>query len=155
MHLYLILFALLIIVVLTAIAGNLLWKLRKQNQKAELAFKEQEQKAAAKVVQTQKDIQFIAKAYLARQVDLSEASLRIHHLANCLGLEGNQRVKVSVFDTVATEIGHIPTHQAWRTLNKEDKTGFRKLFSKLETQYSEQAKLLAKPLAEGELISLS
>jgi len=144
-----------IIIILSVIAGRLVWKLKKQTDKTHEFNEAINQRAAEKIIQIQNDVQFIAKAYLASQVELSEASLRIHNLVNLLGFEGDLRAKVSVFDDVANEIGHIPTHQNWKNLSKEEKKAFRAVFEQLEEKYGERAKQLAQGLAAGELINPS
>jgi hypothetical protein len=150
---YLTLFASFIVIALAAIAVYLHWKIRVQTKKAKALQAEQDAKTAEKILQIQKDVQFIAKAYLSDQVELSEASLRIHHLVNCIGLSESQRATIAAFDAVATQIKDIPTHQAWKDLTKEEQKNFRNLFNELENKHGNEAKRLAKPLANGELIS--
>lgn len=140
--------AVMIIFVLSGIAVYLHLKLHKRQKQIAEAEKEQEKNTAQKIAQIQKDIRFLAKAYLDEQVELNEASLRIHHLANYLGLDEQQRKLYAPFDAVAQQISHIPTHQGWKSLDKSERKHYQSVFSNLETEHSESAKSAALKITE-------
>lgn len=143
MHPAWIIAALVIIAVLAATAIYLHLKLYKQKQRLAEVEREQAENTAKKVQQIQNDIRFLARAYIDDQVELNEASLRIHHLVNYLGLDEQQRKIFESFDAVAREIQNIPTHEEWKSLDKRARRVHEVTFLKLEDQHAEEAKRAA------------
>lgn len=150
MQTFLLTSALIVIGILVVIAIYLNIKLYKRKAHIRKEEQKQQQKQAKKIQQIQMDIRFIAKAYLAEQVELNEASLRIHHLANYLGLDEQQRKPYSVFDTIATQIQAVPTHDEWKSLDKKTRRKYEAMFFELESNYSTRAKESANEIASSE-----
>ncbi|MFT7559791.1 MAG: hypothetical protein ACI93R_001706 [Flavobacteriales bacterium] len=137
-----------IIMILTGIAAYLHFKLYKQRKKVSIAEKEQQQKLQQKTQQRHQDIQFLARAYLEDQVELNEVSIRIHQLANFLELNTEERKPYSVFDTIAEQLQHVPTHNGWKTLDKSTRISYQALFESLNKEHRENAKLQAEGISK-------
>jgi hypothetical protein len=133
----------LIIVGLASTAVYFQLKLYQQRKRIEQVQHEQAELASQKMLQIQKDIRFLAKAYLDEQVELNELSLRIHHLANCLQLDDEDRGVYRVFDRIAEEIKDIPTHSEWKNLDKATRKKHQKRFIQLESEHKSEAKISA------------
>lgn len=136
-----------IIVVLAAIAGRLLWLLRRQRQ-AEQARAEAESAVGQKVaVEALDSVQILARCYLEGQVGGSEAALRIAVLLDQPAMSSNHREQGRVFTEVAAKLAHIPTHADWKALTRAERDRFRKEMEELESHFAESMKTAAEQLA--------
>ena len=116
--------ALIIIAVLTGIAGVLLYKVKQKNihQRAQLAEKE----AAIKVQRDKvnNSIQILAQAVGRDELTLTEASIRISFLLDSLGVSEGVREEFSAFYQLMEQTRHIPILENWKNLSHKEQKDF-------------------------------
>lgn len=66
-----------------------------------------------------------------------EASIRIKHLLDQLGVDLSAHDDISVFYIITEKTAHIPTHEQWKTLPKMAKDKFSKEMQSYEKEYAE------------------
>ena len=138
----------IVIAALTVVAAYYLWRVRELSTKQK---KQHEDYLAALNKQRQlanESLQLLAKAYLAEQVELPEAALRISRLLDQIDLDPKRRETFRVFDEVTQRIAHIPILQEWRKLSKESREQHRKTLARMEGEYRDFAKDAAQKLLE-------
>jgi len=140
--------AALIIAVLAAVAGNLLWRLRLQTQAEKAALQQAEQESLAEQIDAQQGIEVLARCYLGGQVGGSELALRIAVLAETARRDRNYLKDTAVFSEMAAALAHIPTHQAWKSLSAEERAKYSTEMALLEGKYSEQIRAAAAAIVE-------
>ncbi len=140
--------AISIILALTAVAIYFQWKLREQQKKQALALAVIEKTAQEKYQKIRKDIVFIAQSYLADQVELPEASLRISRLADLVLDERESRSNFQPFDQFAEAIAEIPTHADWKMLTKQERKRHEKTMKDLTIKHQDAARMAAKQIIE-------
>ena len=140
--------AISIILALTAVAIYFQWKLREQQKKQALALAVIEKTAQEKYQKIRKDIVFIAQSYLADQVELPEASLRISRLADLVLDERESRSNFQPFDHFAEAIAEIPTHADWKMLTKQERKRHEKTMKDLTKKHEDAARIAAKQIIE-------
>lgn len=128
-----------IIAVLAIVAGRLLWRLRQQNRARQQRLGETAQRAL-------EGIRVLAGSYLAGQVEACEVALRITVLLDQPGIPAPLRGHGQVFAELAGELGHIPTHQAWRDLPAPRRSQLRSEMDQLEIRYRERLLVAARAL---------
>jgi hypothetical protein len=126
---------------------SLCWRLLQQRKRQALRLAAQAEKAAAKGDEALTSLRIIAKSYLARQVELAEASIRISRVMDQLNLDPAERAPFGVFDRVNAELSAIPILAEWHALSKSDRQHHRKTIARVEKQYAEQAEPAAIHLA--------
>lgn len=114
----------LIIVVLSAVAITLHWRLYKVKQEIKMRKAEVEQQYHLARAQLNQSVQIICRALLADQVECAEASIRISALMNQLSVNGAEREEFVAFDKLAEAISHVPILDAWKQLPKVQKKEF-------------------------------
>jgi aryl carrier-like protein len=114
----------LIIVVLSAVAITLHWRLYKVKQEIKMRKAEVEQQYHLARAQLNQSVQIICRALLADQVECAEASIRISALMNQLSVNGAEREEFVAFDKLAEAISHVPILDAWKQLPKAQKKEF-------------------------------
>lgn len=146
--------AVLVILLLVAVAGFLHWQLHLRKKRAA----EQEAELAAKIAKKRQEaansLRFIAQSYLAEQVELAEAGIRISRLLDYLAVNEAQRAQYRVFDEVYQRLQHIPILQAWKDLPKQEKRSHLKLINEVESEFKDFAEDAAKTLATFNLEQL-
>lgn len=116
----------LIVAVLSAYAGRLLWLLKKQNQAQKAAELHQQQAHQAQLKQYNQKLwvsmETIAKATQAGQCELSEAAIRLCVLLERLYLEPEQDLakKFPALHGLYRAIAHHPTHDARKQYSKKE-----------------------------------
>jgi hypothetical protein len=105
-----------VIVMLSAYAMTLWWRLQRQtsDRQHSLALAESARERLAGDINA--SITILARAMLQEQVSKTEASIRISTLARGLPAEAFERAMYYPFDELAKATAHIPTHQRWRRL---------------------------------------
>jgi hypothetical protein len=108
--------AVLVVAGLGFYAGKLLWELKRQNRRQELA----RQKRIDSITES---IQVIAKAMEQQQCDLSEGCIRICNLLTAIPAK-EQPDYASIYPSIYTlygKIEHMPTHKEREQLPKKDR----------------------------------
>ena len=141
----------LIIILLSTVAVYLLWQLhlrKKRDQQLQLKYERKAKKAREDNIDS---LRIIAKCYLAEQVELSEAGIRISRLMDMLELSDAQRSPYKVFDQIHKKLAHIPIFQDWEALPKKEKRGHTETIARVEEEYKDFAVDAAKQMTNFEL----
>lgn len=144
--------AILIIAFLAGYAVLLLIRIRAQTKRHQEVEQTAQKNWQEKKARINTDIIIIARAYIEEQVELPEACLRIYKLNNIVrddnNLEQNSTVNqveliepsMSVFNEVSDKLSNIPTHDAWKALDKKTKAKFQKTLHQLSSDYHDAVK---------------
>ncbi|MBD2858113.1 DUF2489 domain-containing protein [Spongiibacter sp. KMU-158] len=153
-----------IILVLAVIAGRLLWQLRQQRKQQvvmaspAVQFHDAAQGSAgdsaaskaenseAQGVAALQGIRILAGAYLEGQVGAPEASLRIAVLQQHRDVSAACREQAAAFIELAEKLAHIPSHQAWKDLSRDQRDAFREEMDSLEAEFRERLQEAARSL---------
>ncbi|WP_158224637.1 DUF2489 domain-containing protein [Agaribacterium haliotis] len=141
-----------IVALLAAYATYLHYRLYRRQQQVDKFNAEQQALAQKNIARIHSDVNFLLSAYLDKQIELAELSLRINHLLDCLSLDSRARDAYAIFDEIAGQIKHIPTHEDWKKLSKQERRKHEANFAKLEQQYSDVAREAAKKLSLAKAI---
>lgn len=141
-----------IILTLVAVAGFLHWQLHLRKKRDALLLAEQEAKISKNREDAINSLRIIGKSYMAEQVELGEASIRVSNLMDYLSLTESQRAPYRVFDEVNAKIKHIPILQAWKDLPAKEKRAHLKAIYRAENEYKDFARDAAKSLASFEIV---
>lgn len=118
----------LIILVLAAIAGRLVFKVYRQQQERERKLKAQElanQQAQREQREwINKSIQILAHALHSDELTLTEASIRISGLLDTLDVSGDVKTEFSAFYQLREKTSHIPYLEAWQSLSNAEQRKF-------------------------------
>lgn len=147
LSLVLVCLAVLVILLLAAIAIFLHWQLHLRKKRAAQQEAELAAKIAKKRQEAANSLRFIAQSYLAEQVELAEAGIRISKLLDYLAVNEAQRAQYRVFDEVNQRLKHIPILQAWKDLPKKEKRTHMQLISEVENEFKDFAFDAAKSLS--------
>ncbi|MCV2403469.1 DUF2489 domain-containing protein [Marinomonas sp. C2222] len=82
-------------------------------------------------------INVLLKVANTEEMGWVEASIRIKHLLDQLGLDLSAHEDISAFYLVTEDTAHIPTHEQWETLPKEARKKYRKEMQDCEERYGE------------------
>lgn len=145
------LLATLIIVALLGVAAFLHWKLYKAKKRSAAIMAEQEQLALKKRQEAINSLRIIAKSYLAEQVELAEAGIRISRLMDYLAVNESERMPFRVFDEIQKKLAHIPIKQHWNELEKFERRLHQKTILTVEKEFEDFAKSAAEQLAVYQL----
>lgn len=146
--------AVLVILLLSAVAVFLHWQLHLRKKRAAQQEAELAAKIAKKREEAANSLRFIAQSYLAEQVELAEAGIRISKLLDFLAVNEAQRAQYRVFDEVHQRLKHIPILQAWKDLPKKEKRSHMKLINEVENEFKDFAVDAAKTLSAFNLKQL-
>ena len=121
-------FALVIILVLAAIAGRLVFLVYRQGmaRKEKLAAQELANQQA-QLVQREwinKSIQILAQALHNDELSLTEASIRIAGLLESLDINEEVKAEFSAFFQLRDKTSHIPYLEAWKQLSATEQRKF-------------------------------
>ena len=136
----------LIIIILAAVP-LLHWQLHlRKKRDAQLAAEHQAQ-AEQRRAQALNSLHIIAKSYLAEQVELAEAAIRISKLMDQLELSAAERTPFKVFDQIHAKLTHIPILKAWKALSKKEKRAHLATIAQVEQEHQAAAADAASQLA--------
>lgn len=130
----LIVVAIVIVVILTGVAGRLHWKLYQINRSRSLAMEAYHLELQKKRKHSLNSVVVIARALLEGQVTLTEACMRISVLLESLGLSVEEKAHYVSFYKLAEAASHIPILDEWKALPSKDK---RRLDAEREAYESE------------------
>ncbi|WP_231591678.1 DUF2489 domain-containing protein [Cellvibrio sp. pealriver] len=118
----------LVIVVLAAIASNLVYKvyLQKKVREEKLEALEQANQQAQREQREwlNKSIQILAQALHNDELTLTEASIRISGLLDALDVQSSIKEEFSAFYQLREKTSHIPYLEAWQNLSKAEQNKF-------------------------------
>lgn len=141
---------LIIIAVLSVIAYRTVSQLRKQELEVALAKEAHEQRQIEKLNYVTDSIHVIAQCFLQRQVDLPEASIRLAKCLDQLPLSCSDKQEYGVFFQINEAIQHIPTHDAWKALGKQERMKYQLQLAEIIHQYEDFAIAAAEKLVKDE-----
>lgn len=113
---YLIAFAVIVLIILSAIAGYYLWQLH--NLRKKQSEQQAKNQAARKAHQEElaKDIRFIANSMVQGQCEVTEGCLRLQYLMDKLDENLKNKPEFQAIHMHCQQTAHMPTHQAYKAL---------------------------------------
>jgi hypothetical protein len=135
LEIILLVIGLIIVSILAAIAGVLLYKVHKQNQAQRLLLAEKEQAIREQRAHINRSIQILAQASQSEDLTLTEASIRISVLLDSLGVGDDVREEFSAFYQLRSLTEHIPILDGWKKLSRKEQMQFDLQRMKHEASY--------------------
>ncbi len=135
LEIILLIIGLIIVSILAAIAGVLLYKVHKQNQAQRLLLAEKEQAIREQRAHVNRSIQILAQASQSEDLTLTEASIRISVLLDSLGVGDDVREEFSAFYQLRSLTEHIPILDGWKKLSRKEQMQFDLQRMKHEASY--------------------
>ena len=135
LEIILLIIGLIIVSILAAIAGVLLYKVHKQNQAQRLLLAEKEQAIREQRAHINRSIQILAQASQSEDLTLTEASIRISVLLDSLGVGDDVREEFSAFYQLRSLTEHIPILDGWKKLSRKEQMQFDLQRMKHEASY--------------------
>lgn len=136
----------LVLFILLILAAYYQWQVYVLGKKTKAKLAELDDLAAQNRAQVNQSIQIICRALIERQVECTEAGLRVSELLNQLGVAEHDRTEFVAFDKIAEAIRHIPILERWRSLTKEQRLEYREHLNKVEDEYGDFARDAAQKL---------
>ncbi len=123
-----------VILVLAVVAGIYSFRLYRMQQRLREreVIRQQQQDLQRKSIN--QSIQIICRALVARQVETSEASLRISALLDSLGVPSQEREEFAAIDSMASSIRHIPVLGGWKALDRSERRQYEKLIAQKQLE---------------------
>ncbi len=141
MALILLLTGLLLIAALAAYAWHL-WRRVWANQRArDEAQQERQQRLGG-------DLNILTSSLLDEQVPLIEGAIRIKVLLDNYDSSLSNDGRCQVFHLLYEATADVPTHAAWKALDKAERRRFEKRFNELELQHKAAARIAARWLLD-------
>jgi len=135
---------LLLIVALAGYALHLWRKVwRREQQLAEMQAQQHASLAA--------DLRVLAGSLLDEQVPLIEGAIRIKVLLDNYDSTLGQDPRCQVFQVLFAETAQVPTHDAWKALDRSERRHHEARFSALELQHKAEARRSARWLLDEAL----
>ncbi|TLX60025.1 DUF2489 domain-containing protein [Stutzerimonas nosocomialis] len=97
------------------------------------------------------DLRILASSLLDEQVPLIEGAIRIKVLLDNYDANLGQDPRCQVFQQLYDATEHVPTHAAWRALDKLERRRHEANFSALELQHKAEARRSARWLLDEAL----
>lgn len=140
---------LLVIAVLlvVALAGYALYLWRRvwRNERLQAEARAQQQTALAE------DLRILASCLLDEQLPLIEGAIRIKVLLDNYDVTLGQHPRCQVFQQLFDATEQVPTHAAWKALDKSERRRHEAQFSALELQHKAEARRSARWLLDEAL----
>jgi hypothetical protein len=126
---------LIIVSILAAIAGVLLYKVHQKNQVQRALLAEKEQAIKEQRANINRSIQILAQASQSEDLTLTEACIRISVLLDSLGVDDGVREEFSAFYQLRSLTEHIPILDGWKRLSRKEQMQFDLQRMKHEASY--------------------
>ncbi len=126
---------LIIVSILAAIAGVLLYKVHQKNQVQRALLAEKEQAIKEQRANINRSIQILAQASQSEDLTLTEACIRISVLLDSLGVDDGVREEFSAFYQLRSLTEHIPILDGWKKLSRKEQMQFDLQRMKHEASY--------------------
>ena len=132
---------LLLVAALAAYAWHL-WRRVWANQRArDEAQQERQQRLGG-------DLHILASSLLDEQLPLIEGAIRIKVLLDNYDSTLSNDCRCQVFHVLFEATADVPTHAAWKALDKSERRRFEKRFNELELQHKAAARIAARWLLD-------
>jgi len=129
----------LIVLVLSAIAARLVYRVYMLNRERERKLQEQQDANALALYEQRqrinKSIQILAQALYQEELTLTEASIRISHLLDQLDVDAGVKNEFSAFYQLRERTEHIPILAEWKKLSSKEQRVFDKERFQHETAF--------------------
>jgi hypothetical protein len=129
-----------LLLALAGIATYLHWQLYLRRKRHEIEFAGQQASIAKGREEMITSLHIIAKSYLAEQVDLAEAGIRISRVMDLLAVSDAERAPFAVFDQVHERLSDIPIMAEFKALPKQEKRAHFKRIERVELEFQDFAK---------------
>ena len=126
---------LIIVSILAASAGVLLYKVHQKNQVQRALLAEKEQAIKEQRANINRSIQILAQASQSEDLTLTEACIRISVLLDSLGVDDGVREEFSAFYQLRSLTEHIPILDGWKKLSRKEQMQFDLQRMKHEASY--------------------
>ena len=126
---------LIIVSILAAIAGVLVYKVHQKNQVQRALLAEKEQAIKEQRANINRSIQILAQASQSEDLTLTEACIRISVLLDSLGVDDGVREEFSAFYQLRSLTEHIPILDGWKKLSRKEQMQFDLQRMKHEASY--------------------
>ncbi|MFT5592892.1 MAG: hypothetical protein ACI8SR_001258 [Oceanicoccus sp.] len=146
--LYLAIAAIIILLILSAIAGYYLFKLRKAKQLQAKKIQQNQDAWQKHRNELASDLRFIANSMLQGQCEITEGCLRIVVLMDRLDDTLQHKPEFKTIQSHFAQTINMPTHEAYKALPKQEQFKQDKLRFNLEEQHKKHVLLEAKTLSE-------
>ncbi|WP_175253311.1 DUF2489 domain-containing protein [Pseudomonas sp. BMW13] len=140
----LLLAGLLLIAALAAYAWHLWRRVWARQQAQEEARQERQERLGG-------DLNILASSLLDEQLPLIEGAIRIKVLLDNYDSDLSNDSRCQVFHLLFEATTDVPTHAAWKALDKEQRRRFEKRFNELELQHKAAARTAARWLLDDGL----
>lgn len=124
----------LVILVLVVVAAYYRYKLYCQQRGTRDREARRLQENILKRESVNQSIQILCRALIARQVESSEASLRISALLDSLGVSEQERADFAAIDKMAASLRHIPILEEWQALDRRERRQYEKLIAQKQLE---------------------
>jgi hypothetical protein len=142
----LIISALVLILILTIIAGYFSYKVRLLNKQKQQQLKNNQDAWVQNRNELIKDIQFIANSMFQQQCEITEGCMRLEYLINKVDDSPKMRIEFQHVYAHYDATAEMPIREAYQALTKKEQFKLDKARAKLETQNSEKVLSDAKKL---------
>ncbi|MBL0949968.1 MAG: DUF2489 domain-containing protein [Pseudomonas sp.] len=132
---------LLLIAALAAYAWHLLRRVWANQRAREEAQQERQQRIGG-------DLNILASGLLDEQLPLIEGAIRIKVLLDNYDSNLSNDSRCQVFHVLFEATADVPTHAAWKALDKAERRRFEKRFNELELQHKAAARVAARWLLD-------
>jgi len=122
-----------------------LWRRVWRNERLQAEARTQQQTALAE------DLRILASCLLEEQVPLIEGAIRIKVLLDNYDVALGQHPRCQVFQQLFEATEQVPTHAAWKALDKQERRRHEAQFSALELQHKAEARRSARWLLDEAL----
>ena len=122
-----------------------LWRRVWRNERLQAEARTQQQTALAE------DLRILASCLLEEQVPLIEGAIRIKVLLDNYDVALGQHPRCQVFQQLFEATEQVPTHAAWKALDKQERRRHEAQFSALKLQHKAEARRSARWLLDEAL----
>jgi len=148
MSVYIQIFMLAVILLLSVYATLLCKKLWQLKRKQTLDKNKEQHRVKNKKIETQESIHILINCLLQDQVSLTEAAIRISGLAKALKLSDIEQQFYIAFDNLAMATSHIPILEAWGKLSAKEQKRFNDERGIIEGEHKDKVLDAAKRLSQ-------
>ena len=135
------------LLLIAALAGYAVYLWRKVWRREQQLAEMQAQQHAALAA----DLRVLAGSLLDEQVPLIEGAIRIKVLLDNYDSTLGQDPRCQVFQVLFAETAQVPTHDAWKALDRSERRHHEARFSALELQHKAEARRSARWLLDEAL----
>lgn len=145
----LLLLGLMVVAGLALVAWKLWQKVWQQEAAAKVRLDEQAKQAKAQLDHIFESLNILAVSMLDDQVRIAECCIRMSVLLSQLPLSCDMKHRFLPVFEFHNKTQHIPTHSAWKALDKKQKLSFEQELYQLEREYQERVETVMQWVKEN------